>query len=163
MSSFHVYCEMFVEVLFCECGKRLRRQVTSVVHEKVQSPKGFQRFVEQSCNFRDVPDVGLNGNRFAASLPNDVHDFFCFPWITCEIHNDLRTLQGQFLSFFSLLRLIKLMIQLHQRPLLDPRHIAPRDAQLLRNLPLRALFATSFETEAADDDSFSRSSKISRF
>ncbi len=54
----------------------------------------------------------------------------------------------------SLLRLIKLMIQLHQRPLLYPRHIAAADAQFLRNLPLRPLVTAVDEAEAADDDLF---------
>lgn len=46
---------------------------------------------------------------------------------------------------YSLLRLIKLMIQLHQRPLLNPRNIAPRS-------PLRPLFAAVLQAEPAHDD-----------
>ncbi|AIQ73005.1 hypothetical protein PODO_06915 [Paenibacillus odorifer] len=45
------------------------------------------------------------------------------------------------------LRLIKLMIQLHQRPLLYPRN-----PQLLRDLPLRPLLPAGVQAEAAGKD-----------
>ncbi|KFM90929.1 hypothetical protein DJ88_2745 [Bacillus paralicheniformis] len=50
-----------------------------------------------------------------------------------------------------LLRPIKLMKHLHQRALLNPGHIAPRDPKLLRDLALR-FFLLQIKTEAADDD-----------
>ncbi len=50
-----------------------------------------------------------------------------------------------------LLSPVKLMKHLHQRALLNPRHIAPRDPKLLRDLALR-FFLLQIKTEAADDD-----------
>jgi len=44
------------------------------------------------------------------------------------------------------------MIQLHQGSLLNPRHIAARDAQLLCDLPLRPLLPSGLEPEAAYHD-----------
>ncbi|MNM83415.1 hypothetical protein D3C81_954750 [compost metagenome] len=46
------------------------------------------------------------------------------------------------------------MIQLHERPFLNPRHIAPRDAQLLGDLPLCPLFPAGVQAEAADHHLF---------
>lgn len=43
------------------------------------------------------------------------------------------------------------MIQLHQRPLLDPRLVAARDAELARDLPLRALVAAAVQAEPPAD------------
>lgn len=43
------------------------------------------------------------------------------------------------------------MIHLHKIPLLDPGHITPADAQLLRNLPLRPLIAAMIQAKPATD------------
>ena len=40
------------------------------------------------------------------------------------------------------------MIQLHQRPLLNPRYIAAANPQLLRNLPLRPLIPAMLKPES---------------
>ncbi|VEB19967.1 Uncharacterised protein [Bacillus paralicheniformis] len=50
-----------------------------------------------------------------------------------------------------LLRPIKLMKHLHQRALLNPGHIAPRNPELLRDFALRFFFL-QIKAEAADDD-----------
>ncbi len=52
-----------------------------------------------------------------------------------------------------LLRPVKLMKHLHQRALLNPRHIAPRNPKLFRNFALRFFFL-QIKAEAADDDFF---------
>ena len=54
------------------------------------------------------------------------------------------------------------MKHLHQRPLLNPRHIAPRDPKLLRDLALRFFFL-QIKTEAADDDFFFSAVKVSMY
>jgi hypothetical protein len=46
------------------------------------------------------------------------------------------------------------MIQLHERPLLYPRDITPRDAQLLSNLPLRPLFPACIQSKSPNDNFF---------
>ena len=45
------------------------------------------------------------------------------------------------------------MKHLHQRPFLNPRHIAPRNPELFRDFALR-LFFLQIKAEAADDDFF---------
>ncbi|KND09165.1 hypothetical protein ACJ43_00880 [Bacillus paralicheniformis] len=52
-----------------------------------------------------------------------------------------------------LLRSIKLMKHLHQRPFFNPGYIAPRNPELLRDFALRFFFL-QIKTEAADDDFF---------